>query len=125
MRLQQGSQRVAVNGVPRWRIAAAFLVLAALVFFLAAFIPYYLRNLKLQNFVSEITRHVENQARSDDVLRTFVVEKARQLELPITEDEVHITRPLDGLRIDIRYFIKVDVPGYTVNLHFYPGAGSR
>ena len=125
MRLQQGSQRVAVNGVPRWRIAAAFLVLAALVFFLAAFIPYYLRNLKLQNFVSEITRHVENQAKSDDVLRTFVVEKARQLELPITEDEVHITHPLDGLRIDIRYFIKVDVPGYTVNLHFYPGAGSR
>ena len=125
MRLQQGSQRVAVNGVPRWRIAAAFLVLAALVFFLAAFIPYYLRNLKLQNFVSEITRHVENQAKSDDVLRTFVIEKARQLELPITEDEVHITHPLDGLRIDIRYFIKVDVPGYTVNLHFYPGAGSR
>lgn len=114
-----------MSPVPRWRIAAAIFVLALLVFFLAMFAPYYLRNLELQNFVSEITRRVENQTKSDDVLRTWVVERARQLELPITEDEVHITHPLDGMRIDIRYFIKVDVPGYTVNLHFYPGAGSR
>jgi hypothetical protein len=114
-----------VRPLPRWRIAAAVVILAGLVLFLATFAPYYLRNLKLQNFVSEITRRVENQTRSDDVLRTWVVEKARQLELPITEDEVHITHPLGGIRIDIRYFVKVDLPGYTVNLHFYPGAGSR
>jgi hypothetical protein len=114
-----------VNPVPRWRIAAAVLILAGLVFFLATFAPYYLRNLKMQSFVSEITRQVENKAKSDDVLRAWVLEKARQLELPITEDEVHVTHPLDGLRIDIRYFVKIDVPGYTVNLHFYPGAGSQ
>jgi len=114
-----------VTPVPRWRIAAAVIILVGLVFFLATFAPYYLRNLKLQNFLSEMTRQVENQAKSDDLLRTWVVEKARQLELPITDDEVHITHPLDGLRIDIRYFVKVDLPAYTVNLHFYPGAGSR
>lgn len=111
--------------VAPWRIAAAVAVLAILAFFLGIFAPYYLRNLEMQNFVSEITRHVENQAKSDDAWRTSVVEKARQLGLPITEDEVHVTHPLDGVRIDIRYFVKVDLPGYTVNLHFYPGAGSR
>jgi hypothetical protein len=114
-----------VNPVPRWRVGAAILILVALVFFLATFAPYYFRNWQLQGFVSEITRRVENQTKSDDLLRTWVVEKARQLELPVTEDEVHVTHPLDGMRIDIRYFIKVDIPGYTVNLHFYPGAGSR
>jgi hypothetical protein len=114
-----------VNGVARWRIAAAIVVLAGLVFLLAMFAPYYFRNFELQNFVSEITRRVENQTKADDVLRTWVVEKAHQLDLPVTEDEVHITHPLDGMRIDIRYFVRVDVPGYTVNLHFYPGAGSR
>ena len=114
-----------MNGVPRWRIAAAVVILAGLVFLLAMFAPYYLRNLELQNFVSEITRRVENQTKADDVLRTWVVDKAHQLDLPIAEDEVHVTHPLDGVRIDIRYFVKVDLPGYTVNLHFYPGAGSR
>jgi hypothetical protein len=29
------------------------------------------------------------------------------------------------MRIDVRYQVRVDLPGYTVNLHFYPGAGSR
>ncbi len=114
-----------MNGVARWRIAAAVVILAGLVFLLAMFAPYYLRNLELQNFVSEITRRVENQTKADNVLRTWVVDKAHQLDLPIAEDEVHVTHPLDGVRIDIRYFVKVDLPGYTVNLHFYPGAGSR
>ncbi len=114
-----------MSGIPPWRIAAALLILAGLVFLLADFAPFYLRNLELQSFVSEITRRVENQTKSDDLLRTWVVEKARQLNLPVTEDEVHVTHPLDGIRIDIRYFVKIDLPGYTVNLHFYPGAGSR
>jgi hypothetical protein len=114
-----------VKGVAGWRIAVAVLILAGLVFFLATFTPYYLRNFQLQRFVSDLTHRVENQTKSDDALRTWVVEKARQLQLPITEDEVHITHPPDGMRIDIRYFVKVDVPGYTVNLHFYPGAGAR
>jgi hypothetical protein len=29
------------------------------------------------------------------------------------------------VRIDVRYFVRVTLPGYTVDLHFYPGAGSR
>ena len=54
------------------------------------------------------------------------MDKARQLNLPVTEDNVHITRSAGRtLQIDVRYAVRVDLPGYTVNLHFYPGAGSR
>jgi len=38
---------------------------------------------------------------------------------------VQIVRSQGGLRIDVRYFVRVTLPGYTVDLHFYPGAGSR
>ena len=114
-----------MNRVPRWRIAAAALILAALVFFLAVFAPYYFRNLQLQNFVSAITQRVENQKQSDGALRDMVLQRARQLELPITEDNVHISRMGGALHIDVRYSVVVDFPGYTVSLHFYPGAGSR
>jgi hypothetical protein len=38
---------------------------------------------------------------------------------------VHIDRTPDELRIAVRYFVRVSLPGYTVDLHFYPGAGSR
>ena len=54
-----------------------------------------------------------------------MVAKANALNLPVTDDNVHIEHLPEGLRIDVRYFVRVTLPGYTVDLHFYPGAGSR
>ena len=113
-----------MSRVPRWRMAAAAVVLAALLAFTAMFAPVYFRNLELQNFVSDVTQRVENRTNSDDVLRTWVLDRAHQLDLPVKEDNVHIIRSREGVRIDVRYFVRVSLPGYTVDLHFYPGAGS-
>ena len=114
-----------MSRVPRWRIASAAVVLAALLAFTAMFAPVYYRNLELQNFVSGVAQRVENQTNSDDVLRTWVLDKAHELDLPIKEDNVQVIRSRVGVRIDVRYFVRVTLPGYTVDLHFYPGAGSR
>ena len=114
-----------MNPVPRWRIAAAVLVLAALLGFGILFAPTYLGNLKLQSYVAEITRRVDSRNSADDALRQEVVKRAQELDLPVKADNVHIIRINGGLRIDVRYFVRVTLPGYTVDLHFYPGAGSR
>ena len=114
-----------MSRVPRWRIASAAIVLAALLAFTAMFAPIYYRNLELQNFVSGVAQRVENQTNSDDVLRGWVLDKAHEIDLPIKEDNVHIIRSRGGVRIDVRYFVRVTLPGYPVDLHFYPGAGSR
>ena len=114
-----------MNPVPRWRIAAAIAVLAALLGFGIMFAPIYLGNLKLQTYVSEITRTVDNKNQPDEALRQNVLNRARELDLPVKADNVHIMRSPEGLRIDVRYFVRVTIPGYTVDLHFYPGAGSR
>jgi hypothetical protein len=53
------------------------------------------------------------------------MERAHQLDLPVTEDNVRIYRPVDGLRIDVQYAVMVSAPLYRVSIHFYPGAGSR
>ena len=114
-----------MKGIPRWRVAAAIAVLAGFVFLLGKFTPYYFRNLELQNFVSGITRSGENEAKSDDILRTWVIEKAHALGAPVREDNVQVIRSSAGMRIDVRYTVRVSLPWYTVDLHFYPGAGSR
>ena len=111
--------------LPWWRLALAILILAGMVFVLASFAPIYFHNLELQNYVSAVTHSVDSRSRSDDLLRTWVLNKARRLNLPVSEDNVHIVHSPDGMRIDVRYFVRVDLPGYTVDLHFYPGAGSR
>jgi hypothetical protein len=113
--------------VAPWRIAAAGVILAGMAFLLAMIAPVYFRNLQLQNYVAQLTRSAPDQAKSDDVLRTLVLDKAHQLELPVLADNVQIKRSADGSlqHLDVRYFVRVAFPGYTVDLHFYPGAGSR
>jgi hypothetical protein len=111
--------------VPRWRIGAAVSVLGALLGFAALFAPIYINNLKLQSFVAEITQGAGAGQQADAALREAVVAKANALNLPVTADNVHIDHTPQGLHIDVRYFVRVTLPGYTVDLHFYPGAGSR
>jgi len=106
-------------------MAAGCLILAILLLSVVLFTPLYLRNLALQNFVAGITHDVKNQELPDGTLRARVLEKAEQLELPVTEDNVLILRAAEGMRIDVRYSVRVNLPLYTVDLHFYPGAGSR
>lgn len=111
--------------VPRWRIAAAAAVLGGLVFFGVRLTPYYIHNYRLQQFVETVTQRVENREKSDDLLRTWVLERAADLQLPVKADNVLVKRSPEGLRIEIRYVVRVDMPVYTVDLHFYPGAGAR
>jgi hypothetical protein len=106
-------------------MVAGCLVLAALVFFAILFAPVYVRNMKLQNYVDGMTHRAGNDKQSDDALRAMVLDKARQLDLPVTEDNVQVYRSADGLRLDVRYSVTVRAPLYQVDIHFYPGAGSR
>lgn len=114
-----------MNGIPRWRIAAAVVVLAGLAFLGARLAPVYYRSFLLQRYVSRTTEAVENRTHSDDVLRTGVLEKAQSLDLPLQASDVHVKRSPAGLRIEARYVVRVNLPLYTVDLHFYPSAGER
>ena len=59
-----------MNRLPCWRIAAAVLILAGLIAFLAMFAPIYFRNLELQRYVSDLTHSAANTQKSDDLLQT-------------------------------------------------------
>ena len=116
-----------VNPVPRWRLAAGIAILAALVLMLGFLAPSYFHNLDLQNYVTGLTHGGSSQAAPDESLREEIVGKAHELNLPVSADNVRITRAADGRleHIDVRYMVDVSFPGYTVKLHFYPGAGSQ
>jgi hypothetical protein len=124
VRIRAGCGRAAVTA-SRLRQAAGVAVLAVLVFLGVRLIPIYLRNQELQQFVDEATHRAEAPTSSDDVLRSWVLSKAADLELPVVADNVHIQHAADRVRIEVRYAVRVNLPLYTVDLHFYPGAGSR
>jgi hypothetical protein len=103
-------------------MAAAAIVLIALTALGTRLLPIYLDNMRLQSYVETITRNAASRTRPDDLLRVAVMEKAASLGLPVGAADVHIKRTEDDLRIDVRYIVRVDLPMYTVDLHFYPGS---
>jgi uncharacterized protein DUF4845 len=109
----------------RLRQAAGFAVLAVLVVLGIKLIPIYLHDQELQRFVEDVSHRPAAPAASDDVLRSWVLAKATDLELPVTASNIKIQRAPGTVRLDVRYVVRVDLPMYTVDLHFYPGAGSR
>jgi len=109
----------------RLRQAAALAVMAILVFLGVRLTPIYMHNRELQQFVEEVTHRAAAPTSSDDVLRSWVLAKAADLDLPVVADNVHIQRSAGSVHIEVRYIVRVDLPLYTVDLHFYPGAGSQ
>jgi len=106
----------------RLRIAVAVLILGILAAFGARLLPVYLDNMKLQSYVAGMAQNEEARTRPDEAIQVDVLEKAASLGLPVKADNVHIKRSGDGMRIDVRYIVRVDLPLYTVDLHFYPGS---
>src|SRR5262245_46546660 len=109
----------------RLRVAAAGLILIALVVLGVRLLPVYLENMRLQSYVEEVAQDASSHTRADDLLRVAVLDRAANLGLPVKAQDVHIKRSSDRVRIDVKYIVRVDLPLYTVDLHFYPGAGSR
>jgi hypothetical protein len=111
--------------VSNWRVGAGAAVLLALVARGARLVPIYVHNIQLQQFVEDVAHRAAAPTSSDDILRTSVLDKAANLDLPVKAENVQIERSPESVKIVVRYVVRVDMPLYTVNLHFYPGAGSR
>jgi hypothetical protein len=57
------------------------------------------------------------------VLQVRVVDRAARLGLAIRPEQVRLQRSGEGLRIEVRYAVPIDLPFYTVDLHFRASAG--
>ena len=107
------------------RTAAALIILTVLGYLGFQLLPLYLQNRQLQRHVEELARSAGAATRPADALRLEVVQIARDLGLPVRAENVQVRRENGLVRIECRYAVRVDLPLYTTELHFYPGAGSR
>jgi hypothetical protein len=104
----------------RLRVGAAVVVLLVLAVIGAMLIPPYFENMRFQRYLDEAV----TTRRSPDMLRAVIVNKAGQLGLPVREGDIRIIPARNGVHVEIIYVIRVDLPLYTVDLHFHPSASS-
>jgi hypothetical protein len=111
--------------LPLWRLLAAIFMLCGMAAVLISLAPVYFENFRLQQFVGDLAGRSDSKTTPDDALRTTVLDRAHQLELPVAPGDVHITHPDGKLHLDMKYAVQKNFRLYQVDLHFHPGATSR
>jgi hypothetical protein len=105
-----------------WRVAAGIGVLVLLALIAVLLIPAYYHNWELQRYLAALSHDPATGKRPVDLVRALVVDKAAGLGLPVHTADVHVTRAGDVVKIEVLYVVHIDLPVYTVDLHFRPGA---
>lgn len=103
------------------RQVAGIAVLLLLAGVAIALLPPYVRNIEFQRYLDSAVERVQ----PPELLQASVVDKAAQMGLPVRAGDVHATRNGNRMSVDIVYVVRVDLPLYTVDLHFHPSASSE
>jgi len=111
--------------LPLWRLIAAILVISAMAAVLLALAPVYFENYQLGRYVRSLVTAPNAAAVPDDAVRSNVLSRARQLDLPVRPEDVQISHAGAKLQLQIRYAVQMDFPLYQVDVHFHPSATSR
>jgi len=105
-----------------WRTVAGIAVLIIMAALGVLLIPPYVENWKLQSFINDIAQDPDTVKKPVEVVRANIVDRAANLGLPVHTDDVHVTKSEDTLKIEVLYIVHIDLPIYTVDLHFRPAA---
>lgn len=112
------------SGAGTGKALFALLVVAAVAFVAIKTIPVYVHNYELQDFIRDLAIRATVEHSNADAIRDAVLAQARELDLPVTRDDVKVT-PGNRVTIDINYKVPVDLKVYTLVLHFTPSAENR
>lgn len=94
------------------------LVIAGGLYIAFNIIPPYFRNYQLQDDLDDIARHNSYTSKTDDEVKQLVITKARSEGIFVKDDQVIVSRTIDGLGISVRYRVHVDMAVHPVDLDF-------
>jgi hypothetical protein len=87
---------------------------------LAIFVAWKMIPVKVK--AAELRQTVVDEAKSagthnDDRIKAAILAKAREDNLPVTEDNINIVRGNGEISVTVTYTIPIVFPGYTYNWH--------
>ena len=89
---------------------------------LAIFVAYKMIPVKVKN--AELRQVITDEAKSagthnDENIRAAILYKAKENGLPVTEENIKITRAAQEITVDVNYTVPIEFPGFTYqwNIH--------
>ncbi len=86
------------------------------------FIAYKMIPVKVK--AAELRQEVVDEAKSagthgDDRIKGAILAKARENNLPVTEDNIKITHRPNEINVTVDYVVPIEFPGYTYQWHIH------
>ena len=88
-------------------------------------IPVYVNSFEIEDFIRQQTPFWLTQRANSDMIRGKVLDKARELELPIDADQVQVEASSASVTVKLDYTVPVDIKVYTLKLHFTSAAQNK
>ena len=100
-------------------------VLVAAVYVAWTMIPPYFNNYKLEDIIADEARINTYSNKTEDAMRETVYQKAKDLEIPITRENINVSRQGQSVAIDVNYVVHLDYPIHPVDLHFQTSSKNK
>ncbi len=101
------------------------LVFLAAIYLGVKLIPLYVNNFQFQDAMENEARLGVVSRKTAEQIRDTIFTKAQELGLPLTREQIRVEADLRTVRISCEYDIHVELPGYTLRLHFNPSSTER
>lgn len=93
-----------------------------IVLLVAAVLAYKMIPVKVK--AADLRDTIVDEAKSagqhdEKVIMRNILQKAKELNFPVTEENIKINRKSTYIIIDVNYVVPVDLPGYTYNWSFH------
>jgi hypothetical protein len=105
--------------LPLWRTISGLAVLGSLVAVLLALVPIYIGNFRLTQFLKSVAA---DSSAPEQLVRSAIVNRARQLGLPLQAGDIQISHDGGKLQLSTRYKVQKDLGPAHIDLHFHPAA---
>jgi hypothetical protein len=101
-------------------LKSIFWVLVLLIsgFVLYKVLPAYWGNFKVNQMISEQAVQYTNFPKRDEAIAAEISQKAQDLSVPLTPEQVTVVRTGSDLTISIAYSVHIDLPVYPFDLNF-------
>jgi hypothetical protein len=111
------------------KLILGFGAMAAAVVLGIAFVPPYFSNYQFEDSLKNEAMTATYTSRTEDDIKTVVIKKARDLDIPLTEKQVKVVRTgtlgTGSLTITADYTVPVSVPGYETVLDFHASSTNK
>jgi hypothetical protein len=111
------------------KMVTGIVAIVAAVYLIAVLAPPYFSNYQFEDAIKTEAQLGTYSTKSEDAIRDALFKKAQDLDVPITKEQIKVTRTgvtgAGSLSIDAPYTVHVNLPGYPLDLHFEPSTRNK